>query len=131
MTIYSRSPAVTRLARCAAGTATRPTCWPGRASSWPTCWRWPYRCRRPPGAWCRPTSGPMDTGRTTLREERAMPTITIELSDDDARQLAAAAEGRGQTATGLAQRWVQERLVHERERAAGGGKPMSPRARRE
>ena len=33
-----------------------------------------------------------------------MPTITIELSDDDARQLAAAAEQRGQTATGLAQR---------------------------
>jgi len=60
-----------------------------------------------------------------------MATIQIELSDDDAQQLATVASGRETTAAALAARWVQERLVHERERAAGGGRPMSPRARRE
>ena len=60
-----------------------------------------------------------------------MPTITIELSDDEHRQLGDAAAGRGATADALVQRWVRERLVHERERAAGGGRDMSPRARRE
>lgn len=60
-----------------------------------------------------------------------MATIAIELTDEQALQLEAAAASRGTTATSLANRWVQERLIHEAERAAGGGKPMSPRARRE
>ena len=60
-----------------------------------------------------------------------MPTITIDLSDDEAQQLQDVAAGREMTAAALVQRWVRERLVHERERAAGGGRPMSPRARRE
>jgi predicted transcriptional regulator len=60
-----------------------------------------------------------------------MAAISIELSDDEIRGLREAAEGRRMTAEALAQRWIRERLVHERERAAGGGKPMSPRARRE
>jgi hypothetical protein len=60
-----------------------------------------------------------------------MTTITIELSEDEAGQLASAAEGRGLAPAALLQRWMRERLVHERERAAGGGKAMSPRARRE
>ncbi len=59
-----------------------------------------------------------------------MPTITIELSDDEHRQLGEVAAGRGTTADALVQRWLRERLVHERERAAGGGRDMSPRARR-
>jgi predicted transcriptional regulator len=59
-----------------------------------------------------------------------MATFTIELSDDEARQLAEAAARRETTPEALASRWLRERLVHERERAAGGGKPMSPRARR-
>jgi hypothetical protein len=59
-----------------------------------------------------------------------MATITIELSEDEARQLAESAAGREMTPAALAGRWVRERLVHERERAAGGGKAMSPRARR-
>ena len=60
-----------------------------------------------------------------------MATLSIELDDDDFRQLQEAAAGRDMTAAALVQRWVRERLVHERERAAGGGRPMSPRARRE
>ena len=60
-----------------------------------------------------------------------MPTVTITLSDDESAQLAEAAAGRETTPEALVQRWVRERLVHERERAAGGGKAMSPRARRE
>ncbi len=63
--------------------------------------------------------------------EGTVATFTIELSEAEARQLAAAAAGRGMTPEALAQRWVRERLVHERERDAGGGRPMSPRARRE
>ena len=59
-----------------------------------------------------------------------MATITIELNDEEARQLAEAAAGREMTPEALVQRWVRERLVHERERAAGGGRAMSPRARR-
>ncbi|HTE83606.1 MAG TPA: hypothetical protein VK821_02650 [Dehalococcoidia bacterium] len=60
-----------------------------------------------------------------------MATIQIEVSDEDLAQLTASAKGRHTTAAALAVRWVQERLVHERERASGGGRPMSPRARRE
>jgi hypothetical protein len=60
-----------------------------------------------------------------------MVTIHLELTDDEAQQLAETAAQRGLTAEALVARWVRERLVHERERAAGGGKPMSPRARRE
>jgi hypothetical protein len=60
-----------------------------------------------------------------------MATIEIDLTDDEARQLAEAAAGRELTAAALVKRWVVERLVHERERAAGGGKAMSPRARHE
>jgi predicted transcriptional regulator len=59
-----------------------------------------------------------------------MASFTIELSDDEARQLAEVAAQRETTPEALASRWLRERLVHERERAAGGGKPMSPRARR-
>jgi hypothetical protein len=60
-----------------------------------------------------------------------MAIIEIELSDNEQRQLQETAAGRELTAPALAQRWVRERLVHERERAAGGGRPMSPRAQRE
>ncbi|HLI29136.1 MAG TPA: hypothetical protein VKZ60_18870 [Chloroflexota bacterium] len=59
-----------------------------------------------------------------------MATLTIELADDEVCQLAEAAARRETTPEALASRWLRERLVHERERAAGGGKPMSPRARR-
>jgi hypothetical protein len=59
-----------------------------------------------------------------------MATIAIDVTDDEARQLAEVAAQRGMTAATLIRRWVQERLVHERERAAGGGKALSPRARR-
>ena len=60
-----------------------------------------------------------------------MATITFDVTDDEAQQLAEVAAQRGMTAAALIRRWVQERLVHERERAAGGGKALSPRARRE
>jgi hypothetical protein len=60
-----------------------------------------------------------------------MASLQIELSDDDLTQLAASAHQRDSTPEALVARWVTERLVHERERAAGGGHPMSPRARRE
>ena len=60
-----------------------------------------------------------------------MASITIELSDDEARQLSESAANREMAPQALVQRWVRERLVHERERAAGSGKDMSPRARRE
>jgi hypothetical protein len=60
-----------------------------------------------------------------------MPAITFDLSDEDQRQLAESARGRDMTPEQLVQRWVRERLVHERERAAGGGRDMSPRSRRE
>jgi hypothetical protein len=60
-----------------------------------------------------------------------MPSFTITLTDEEAQQLRAFAESRGMTPDALIQRWVRERLVHERERAAGGGKDLSPRARRE
>ena len=60
-----------------------------------------------------------------------MAILSIELDDDDFRQLQDVAAGREMTAASLVQRWVRERLVHERERAAGGGRPMSPRARHE
>ena len=60
-----------------------------------------------------------------------MAKFEIELSDEETQQLHEAAAEGGMTVAALAQRWVRERLVHERERAAGGGRPMSPRARRE
>jgi len=60
-----------------------------------------------------------------------MATVAIDLASDEIQQLVAAAAQRGMTPAALVKRWVQERLVHERERAAGGGKAMSPRARRE
>jgi hypothetical protein len=60
-----------------------------------------------------------------------MARIEIELNDGEAAQLQDAARGRETTAAELAARWIRERLVHERERAAGGGRPMSPRAQRE
>ena len=60
-----------------------------------------------------------------------MATVAIDLARDETQQLAEAAAQRGMTPAALVKRWVQERLVHERERAAGGGKAMSPRARRE
>jgi hypothetical protein len=60
-----------------------------------------------------------------------MATVQIELSDDDLAQLSDSAQQRETTPEALVARWVVERLVHERERAAGGGRPMSPRARRD
>jgi hypothetical protein len=60
-----------------------------------------------------------------------MPAVVIELNDDEYQQLAEAASTQGTTPDELVRRWVRQRLVHERERAAGGGRPMSPRARRE
>jgi hypothetical protein len=60
-----------------------------------------------------------------------MPTISIDMSDDDLAQLKASSAQRESTPEALVARWVQERLVHERERASGGGRPMSPRSRRE
>jgi hypothetical protein len=60
-----------------------------------------------------------------------MANIAIECSEEEMMQLEQAAAERGLTVPALAQRWVRERLVHERERAQGGGRPMSPRARRE
>ncbi len=60
-----------------------------------------------------------------------MPSFTIELSEEEGRQLQESAQGRDMEPAALIQRWVRERLVHERERAAGGGRDMSPRARRE
>ncbi len=60
-----------------------------------------------------------------------MPSFTVELSEEEGRQLQESAQGRGMEPAALIQRWVRERLVHERERAAGGGRDMSPRARRE
>ena len=60
-----------------------------------------------------------------------MRAVTIALSDDEHRQLGESAAGRDTSPEALVQRWVRERLVHERERAAGGGRDMSPRARRE
>ncbi len=59
-----------------------------------------------------------------------MPSITIELNDDEYRQLTETAAAQDVTADELVRRWVRQRLVHERERAAGGGRQMSPRARR-
>jgi hypothetical protein len=60
-----------------------------------------------------------------------MARIEIELNDAEAAQLQDAARGRDTTAAELGARWIRERLVHERERAEGGGRPMSPRAQRE
>jgi hypothetical protein len=60
-----------------------------------------------------------------------MATVQIQLSDDQLTQLAASAQQHETTPEALVARWVQERLVHERERAEGGGRPMSPRARRD
>ena len=60
-----------------------------------------------------------------------MPAIQIEISNEDLEELTATARERETTPDALAARWLQERLLHERERAAGGGRPMSPRARRE
>ncbi len=60
-----------------------------------------------------------------------MAKIEIELTDSEVAQLQDAANGRETTPADLAHRWIRERLVHERERADGGGRPMSPRAQRE
>jgi len=59
-----------------------------------------------------------------------MATVTVELSEEEFRQLEEVAGSRDVDAATLVLRWVRERLVHERERAAGGGRPMPPRARR-
>ncbi|MCX6020399.1 MAG: hypothetical protein NTZ05_01465 [Chloroflexi bacterium] len=60
-----------------------------------------------------------------------MPSFSVELTEEDAQQLAALAAGREMEPAALLQRWARERLAHERERAEGGGRDMSPRARRE
>jgi hypothetical protein len=59
-----------------------------------------------------------------------MGTLTVTLTDDEGRQLPQAASGRATTPEALATRWIRERLVHERERADGGGEAKSPRGRR-
>jgi len=59
-----------------------------------------------------------------------MATLSITVTDDEVQQLRETAAGRATTPEMLAARWVRERLVHERERYGGGGRPMSPRARR-
>jgi len=56
-----------------------------------------------------------------------MAVLTIELGEGDLRDLDAAAAAGGVTRAALAQRWIEERLLHERERAAGGGRSASPR----
>ena len=71
---------------------------------------------------------PYPDGQDELAE---MTTLVVELFDEELEQLTAAAGPRGLSAPALAQRWIRERLVHERERAEGGGRPMSPRSRRE
>jgi hypothetical protein len=60
-----------------------------------------------------------------------MTSIELDINEAEAEQLAAAAAQRELTSAALVSRWVRERLAHERERAAGGGEPRSPRARRE
>jgi hypothetical protein len=60
-----------------------------------------------------------------------MPTVEFQLSAEEAEQLSQVAAQRDMQSSDLVQRWVRERLVHERERAEGGGRPMSPRARRD
>jgi len=59
-----------------------------------------------------------------------MPSLTLELTEEEHAQLEEAARSRETTAAALVSRWIRERLVHERERASGGGKDMSPRAKR-
>jgi hypothetical protein len=56
-----------------------------------------------------------------------MATIQVELGESDSRELGEVAAGRGLSPAQLAQRWIEERLLHERERAAGGGRPAQPR----
>jgi hypothetical protein len=53
--------------------------------------------------------------------------IEIELGETDTQQLDAEVASRGTTRAALAQRWVEERLLHERDRAAGRAKPAAPR----
>ena len=60
-----------------------------------------------------------------------MPSFTVELSEEEGRQLQESAQGRGIEPAPLIPRWGRERLVQERERAGGGGPDKSPRARRE
>ena len=59
-----------------------------------------------------------------------MAKIELEITDSEVAQLQDAANSHETTPVELAARWIRERLVHERERATGGGRPMSPRARR-
>jgi hypothetical protein len=56
-----------------------------------------------------------------------MSEIPFELSDSDDRQLDEVAAGRGLTRAQLVRLWIEERLLHERERAAGITKPPGPR----
>ena len=60
-----------------------------------------------------------------------MKSLLVNVEDSDVSQLQELAAGRQLSPEALVERWVRERLAHERERAAGGGRPMSPRARRE
>jgi len=78
------------------------------------------RCTR----WCLPRTG--EAGARE-KESNAMAVLTIELGEGDLRDLDAAAAAGGVTRAALAQRWIEERLLHERERAAGGGRSASPR----
>lgn len=59
-----------------------------------------------------------------------MPKLTVDLSEEDLQQIAAAGAGRALSPEALVADWVRDRLVHERERAAGGGWALSPQARR-
>jgi len=71
-----------------------------------------------------------DVALVEIFEEEPMPTLTLQLTAEEHSQLEDAAKARQTTVDALAQRWVRDRLIHERERASGGGKDLSPRARR-
>jgi hypothetical protein len=55
--------------------------------------------------------------------------MQLQLTETEAAELQALAQGRRTTVEQLASEWLGERLLHERERAAGRAWPMSPRAR--
>jgi hypothetical protein len=66
----------------------------------------------------------------TTRSQEDRLRIEFELFDEEGEHLNELAAERGMPVSELVQRWIRERLVHERERSAGGGRPMSPRAQR-
>jgi hypothetical protein len=53
-----------------------------------------------------------------------MSILRLDLDEQDNRELREAAQRVGLTPEALARRWIEERLLHERERAAGGGRDV-------